>query len=136
VAARNQLTLANGQGFLFLAGRFASSRSANYAQGMPCCALIRRSFVVLLAVAAGTLAAPIARAQFDDNNAGTYGGQLGKAETHKWEFGVVITGVGGPSASLPAGLARAAGQDHRRGSLAQRPPSLLPHDRWRQTAHV
>jgi len=63
-------------------------------------ALSRRSLVVLLAVGACVSFTAAARAQFGDNQAGSAGGQLGKSETHKWEFGVIITAAGGPSANL------------------------------------
>jgi hypothetical protein len=59
-----------------------------------------RFLLLLVACGAVALAPKVAQAQFDNKEAGTTGGQLGKSETHKWEFGVVITGVGGPSANL------------------------------------
>ena len=63
--------------------------------------MFRRFFVPLVALLLGPAIAPaVATAQFDNKDAGTAGGQLGKAETHKWEFGVIITAAGGPSANL------------------------------------
>ena len=62
--------------------------------------MLRRLFAPLLMGLVAALASESATAQFDNKEAGAAGGQLGKAETHKWEFGVIITGAGGPSANL------------------------------------
>src|SRR4029450_7932046 len=63
-------------------------------------AMFRRILPLLIACGATALFVPAVCAQFDDKEAGTPGGKLGKAETHKWEFGVLITGVGGASVNL------------------------------------
>jgi hypothetical protein len=44
---------------------------------------------------------PPAAAQFDNKPAaGQSAGALGKSESHKWEYGIVVTAVGGPCAGL------------------------------------
>src|SRR5687768_3617469 len=59
-----------------------------------------------LALAAGivlcqVLCPQVLRAQFDTPPAGSGAAvPLGKAETHKWEFGIIVTAVGGPCAGL------------------------------------
>ncbi len=80
--------------------RFASLWTANYAQGMLPILLFRRAIMLLVAGGSITLGTSVAQAQFDNKDAGTAGGQLGQAQTHKWEFGVVITGAGGPSVNV------------------------------------
>jgi len=59
--------------------------------------MFRRIVVPLMVLLLGPA---LASAQFDNKNEGTAGGQLGKAQTHKWEFGVIITGAGSPSVNL------------------------------------
>jgi hypothetical protein len=54
-----------------------------------------------LAAAIFFVAPLVARAQFDAKPAGDDAAvPLGKSETHKWEFGIIITAVGGPCAGL------------------------------------
>src|SRR5262245_63601083 len=63
--------------------------------------MFRRHVVTLLVgLAAAVATGAPARGQFDNKEQGAVGGQLGKAETHKWEFGVIITVAGGPSTNL------------------------------------
>ncbi len=61
----------------------------------------RRFVLVLGSLAAWTLWAAIAIAQFDNKPDGTPTAvTLGKSETHKWEYGIIVTAVGGPCAGL------------------------------------
>lgn len=63
----------------------------------------RRTLAFLIAFPLLVLSSPVLRAQFDDpakTDAGGAGGELGKTETHKWEFGVIMTGVGAPCTGL------------------------------------
>ena len=65
--------------------------------------MVRR--IVGLAAAIVLLIPSAARAQFDAPRAGDGASvPLGKNETHKWEFGIIITAVGGPCAGLSGTL--------------------------------
>ena len=63
---------------------------------------IRRYPALIAAVVMCQLAWPLVLpAQFDTPPAGSAAAApLGKSETHKWEFGIIVTAVGGPCAGL------------------------------------
>jgi hypothetical protein len=65
--------------------------------------MIRRAIgLVSLAAMLWTLPVASAIAQFDSKPAAgqAAAGSLGKSETHKWEYGIIVTAAGGPCAGL------------------------------------